>query len=159
MQAIDPHQPLLGLETLQKRVRRGLGAIPLLAPILGALGLLALGLCALGIYGVMAQNVLARTPEIGIRLALGATRATVFRWVLRGGLKMAGWGLGTGLPVALGLSWILASQIFEVTAMAQLQMLLLGAVLLVIGTITVAACWLPARRAMRVDPMTALRRE
>jgi putative ABC transport system permease protein len=159
MRALDPHQPLLSLDTLLESVRRGLGAIPMLAPILGALGLLALGLCALGIYSVMAQTVLARTPEIGVRLALGATQGTVFRLVLGGGLRLAGWGLGIGLPLALGLGWGLASQIFEVGAMVHLQLLLLGAVLFAIGSMALAACWLPARRAMRVDPMVALRSE
>ena len=159
MHALDPHLPLLGLGTLRETVRRGLGAIPMLAPIFGGLGLVALGLCALGIYSVMAQNVMARTPEIGIRLALGATRATVFRLVLKDGLRLAMWGLGIGLPVALSLSWGLASQIFEVTAMAQLQVILLGGVLLAVTVMALAACWLPARRAMHVDPMAALHRE
>jgi ABC-type antimicrobial peptide transport system permease subunit len=113
----------------------------------------------LGIYSVLSQSVLARTPEIGIRLALGAPRAAVFRWMFGSGLQMAAWGLGIGFPVALGLSWLLASQIFEVAAMAQLQFLLFGGVLLSIAAISMAACWLPARRAMRVDPMAALRRE
>jgi ABC-type antimicrobial peptide transport system permease subunit len=159
MQGLDPDLPLLGMSTLQETLRRGLGAIPMLAPILGALGLLALGLCALGIYSVLSQSVLARTPEIGIRLALGAPRAAVFRWMFGSGLRMAAWGLGIGFPVALSLSWLLASQIFEVAAMAQLQFLMFGGVLLAIAVISVAACWLPARRAMRVDPMAALRHE
>jgi putative ABC transport system permease protein len=159
MQGLDPDLPLLGMVTLQETLRRGLGAIPLLAPILVGFGLLALGLCALGIYSVLSQSVLARTPEIGIRLALGAPRTAVFRWIFGSGLQMAAWGLGMGFPVALGLSWLLASQIFEVAAMAQLQFLLFGGVLLCIAAISVAACWLPARRAMRVDPMAALRRE
>jgi putative ABC transport system permease protein len=157
--ALDPQLPLLGIGTLRETVRRGLGAIPILAPIFGGLGLIALGLCALGIYSVMAQNVMARTPEIDIRLALGATRATVFRLVLNDGLRLAIWGLGIGLPVALSLSWALASQIFEVTAMAQLQLILLGGVLLAVAVMALTACWLPALRAMHVDPMAALHRE
>jgi len=78
---------------------------------------------------------------------------------LKDGLRLAMWGLGIGLPVALSLSWGLASQIFEVTAMAQLQLILLGGVLLAVTVMALTACWLPARRAMHVDPMAALHRE
>ncbi|MCL4176527.1 MAG: ABC transporter permease [Verrucomicrobia bacterium] len=159
MQGLDAQLPLLGLEPLEKSVRRGLGVVPLLAPLLGGLGVLALGLCAVGIYGVMAYNVWAREPEIGIRLALGATRPAVFRLIMGGGLGLAAWGLGIGFPVAVGLSWVLVNQAFELAAGVRFQFLVLGGVLLAIAIISLAACWLPARRAMRIDPMTALRRE
>jgi putative ABC transport system permease protein len=159
MQGLDAQLPLLGLEPLEESVRRGLGVVPLLAPLLGGLGVLALGLCAVGIYGVMAYNVWAREPEIGIRLALGATRPAVFRLIMGGGLGLAAWGLGIGFPVAVGLSWVLVNQAFELAAGVRFQFLVLGGVLLAIAIISLAACWLPARRAMRIDPMTALRRE
>jgi hypothetical protein len=96
MHALDPHLPLLGLGTLRETVRRGLGAIPMLAPILGGLGLLALGLCALGIYSVMAQNVIGTHSGNRYPTGPGRDACNGIPLVLRGGLRLAGWGLGTG---------------------------------------------------------------
>jgi putative ABC transport system permease protein len=159
VRSIDSNQPMLGLNTLRETVRQGLGAVPVLAPVLGGLGLLALGLCALGVYGVVAQNVIARTPEIGVRIAMGATPKAIFRLVLGGGMGLALWGLALGLPMALGLSWLLASQMFELGGLVRLQLVLWTGLLTLIMGAAALACWLPARRAMQTDPIQALRAE
>lgn len=119
-------------------------------------GVLAMGLAAVGLYGVKAYAVARRTREIGIRLALGAEPATVQRMILRDGLTMALIGAALGLALALGLGQLLRSMLYRVSpfdpvAFTVAPLLLLGVALL--------ACWLPARRATKVDPLTALRSE
>jgi predicted permease len=124
---------------------------------LGSLfGLLALLLAAIGLYGVLAYSVTQRTREIGIRLALGAPSRQVRRLILRQGMSWVAAGIGSGLAGALALTRFLNSQLFGVSPVDPATFV---CVTIFMGFVAVLACWLPARRAERVDPMEALRYE
>jgi ABC-type antimicrobial peptide transport system permease subunit len=126
-----------------------------MAAILGTLfGFLALALAALGLYGVIAYQVAGRTTEIGTRMALGARKSGVLWLVLRQSIVMLGIGFLIGVPLALLAARALGTQLFGVRAMDPVT---LGGALLVLTITGVFASLLPARRATRVDPMTALR--
>jgi putative ABC transport system permease protein len=159
LRELNPLLPVPGLESLRTVVRRGMGAIPMLAPLLGALVVLGLGLSGLGVYGVIAQNVAARTSEIGIRLALGSSRFAVFRLVLVHGLRMTLWGLAIGLPLAFLLAWGIGSQVLDRVSAPHIAFGIVGATLVAITLAAGLACWFPARQAMRLDPLQALRSE
>jgi putative ABC transport system permease protein len=124
--------------------------------LLAAFGALALLLAAVGIYGLMSYMVVQRTGEIGVRMAFGAQTDDVLRLVARDGIFRAGLGLLAGLVVSLALTRVLMSQLFEVSA---LDPLTVGTVLLLLVGVALAAGYIPARRAARVDPMVALRYE
>lgn len=126
------------------------------ARLLGALGAVALLIASIGIYGLMAYSVSLRRREIGIRMAIGAQPAEVRRMVLREGAILAAAGLALGLVGALALTRLVASVLIEVRPDDPFA---LAAALVILGVSALAACWLPARRAARVDPMTALRCE
>jgi putative ABC transport system permease protein len=124
----------------------------LLAVFAGVAGMLA----AIGVYGVLAYAVMQRTREIGIRMALGAQRAEVLASVLRKGTLLAATGIVLGLAGAAAATQLLQSMLFGVTP---LDPLTFGAVSLAFGCVAMLACYVPARRATRVDPMVALRSE
>jgi putative ABC transport system permease protein len=124
--------------------------------LLGLFAVLAVVLAVIGIYGVIAYSTAQRTQEIGIRMALGADRGSVVRMVLAGGLRIAAAGLTIGLLGALALSQVLAGLLFGVTARDPLTFVAVSFALLIVS---LAASWIPARRAMRVDPILALRGE
>ncbi|MGH9621688.1 MAG: FtsX-like permease family protein [Bryobacteraceae bacterium] len=124
--------------------------------LLGLFSALALSLAAIGIYGVIAYSVAQRTHEIGIRMALGAQRQDVLRMIFAQGAKIAGIGLAIGIALALGLTRLMGNLLFSVSAADPLTF---AAVAIVIALITMLACYIPARRAVRVDPMLALRHE
>ncbi|HKW90076.1 MAG TPA: ABC transporter permease [Candidatus Acidoferrales bacterium] len=119
-------------------------------------GVLAVFLCSIGIYGVMAHTVAQRTHEIGIRMALGAEPGRVMRLVIGQGLKLALIGIVVGVLAAFGVTGSLASELYQVTAKDPLTFV---GVPILFALVAVAACYIPARRAMRVDPMVALRYE
>jgi ABC-type antimicrobial peptide transport system permease subunit len=124
--------------------------------LLGGFAALALALTAVGLYGTTAYGVVRRTREFGIRLALGASRRDVLWGVLRHALVVVGIGVVTGLAGAMVFSRLLSSLLFEVSTTDPGVFVAIAALLLVVG---IAAGFLPARRAARVDPMVAIRSE
>jgi ABC-type antimicrobial peptide transport system permease subunit len=142
--------------TMRQLVESSLAQELLLARISGVLGLLALGLACLGVYGVMAFLVARRTPEIGIRMALGATSTTVVRMIFAESALLVLGGIAFGLPAALVATRLIASQLFGVGPADPVTM---GSATLLMTTLAGTAGFLPALRATRVDPVIALRSE
>jgi predicted permease len=154
--AIDKDQPLFAIVTMQRLVDDSAATRRLTLILLGLFSTLALILAAIGIYGVVSYSVALRTHEIGIRMALGAQRRDVLRLVLGQGARLAFWGAAIGLVAALGFTRLLASLLYAVSANDPLTFAAVAALLV---SIALAACYIPARRALRVDPMAALRYE
>ena len=153
---VDDKLPISGITTLREQLKGSLDQEKLLAQLVSFFGLLALLLACIGLYGVMAHGVVRRTKEIGIRMALGAERRSIIWMVLRETLVLILIGLAIGIPVALGAGRLIASQLFGLSAADPLT--LLAATLVLIG-VAILAGLMPARKASRVDPLTALRYE
>jgi putative ABC transport system permease protein len=152
--AIDRSVPVAGLGTLDAIVADSIEQPRFFALLAGAFAALAMVLAAIGIYGVMAFVVSQRTSEIGVRMALGATSREVFRLVLGDGLQLTAVGLVIGVAGSIGVGRWLKSLLYGVGSGDWKTMAATAVLLLAVATL---ACLLPARRAMRVDPMTALR--
>ena len=153
---VDPDVPVAGVLTMDDIVDQSLSQQQLNMTLLAIIGGLALLLAAIGIYGVQAYAVRHRVREIGIRLALGAQPRDVLRLIIGQGLILTGIGICGGLVVAIGLTRLMASQLYGVSATDPLT---LAAVVVMLTLVAVAACYVPARRAMKVDPTVALRYE
>jgi putative ABC transport system permease protein len=156
VQAVDPDLPVFGEQPMEELVAASLGQRRFAMQIVGLFGVVALSLAGIGIYGVMAYSVTQRTREIGIRLALGAKSGDILRWVLSQGMRLTLIGMTAGLLGAAALTRLLRGLLFEVTATDLVTYVGLSAVLAVVALL---ACYLPARRAMKVDPMVALKYE
>jgi predicted lysophospholipase L1 biosynthesis ABC-type transport system permease subunit len=156
VQSVDPLQPIFAVQTLQQAVEDSVGDRRLTLLLLDVFASLALLLASVGIYGVMSYSVTQRRREIGIRMALGAAQSVVLRSVVGQGARLALAGIAAGTVAALGLSRLLQGLLFRTSAADPLTYLLLAGLL---GFLTVAATWLPALRASRVDPAVALRAE
>ncbi|MGH9744231.1 MAG: ABC transporter permease, partial [Candidatus Acidiferrum sp.] len=154
--AIDKDQPVFAVATMKQLLTDSVATRRMTLVLLGLFSGLALILGAIGIYGVISYSVAHRTHEIGIRMALGAPRRAVFRLVVGQGLKLAGIGIFIGIVAAFGLARLMSSLLYGVSA-ADFETFAGVALLLVL--VALLACYVPARRAMRVDPMTALRYE
>lgn len=156
IRAVDSSQPVYEPKTLAQLTYEELIGISYISTMMGVLGLIALVLASSGVYGVMAHSVTERTHEIGIRLALGANPMQVFRWIAGRGIRLAGIGIGIGLGLAYVVARLLASLMMGVSAT---DPLIFAGIPALLALVSIAACYLPARRAMRVDPILALRHE
>ena len=154
--AVDKEQPVVGVMPLEDLVDENLAPRKIQASLLGAFAGLALVLATLGIYAVLSFAVTQRTQEIGVRIALGAHRRDVLRMVLSHGLKLFLMGAVLGLGAALALSRTLGHLLYGVNASDPLSF---AAVIVLLGGVTLLACYIPARRATSVDPLVALRYE
>jgi predicted permease len=153
---IDKNVPMARVMTMNEIMSSSVAQPRLEAILLGFFGSLALLLAGIGIYGVIAYSVSQRTSEIGIRMALGASRFGVLRMVLSEGLRLASMGLGLGLILALALTRLMSQILFGISPTDPTTF---GGILVLLAIIALLACYLPARRATRVDPMVALRYE
>lgn len=154
--AINPNLPLLKVTTIQDQVSNLISNDELISTLTAIFSLLALLLAAIGLYGVMSYNVVQRTTEIGVRIALGAQLQTVLWMILRESLFLLMIGVGLGLPLTLAASRGIKHQLFGLSTTDPVTFL---SAIAVVSGMTIVATWIPARRAAKVDPLTALRYE
>jgi putative ABC transport system permease protein len=154
--SVDKNQPITNVATMDQVVARSMADRRFTMMLFSAFSVLALMLAAVGLYGVLAFRVNARTNEIGVRMALGAKREDIFRLVVGQGFFLTSMGIVAGIAGALGLTRFLESQLFGVTPTDPMTFAGVSALL---AGVALAACYIPARRATRVDPMVALRYE
>jgi predicted permease len=155
VRSLDPHLPASG-KPLEERLAMPLLPVRVAASLLGSFGLLALALAAIGIYGVMSYAVSRRTREIGIRMALGAQASSVMRLTIFQGMTPVLIGVAVGLAAALGLTRLARSLLFGVSAADPATY---AGVTALLTAVALLACYVPARRAAKVDPLVALRNE
>jgi ABC-type antimicrobial peptide transport system permease subunit len=154
--AIDPQQPVYAIEPLEKVIEGSVAPRRFVMSLIGGLALVALLLAMVGIYSVISFSVSERTREIGIRMALGARRGDVLSMILGHGMRVSALGIVMGLAIALGLTRLLRTLLFDVSATDPITF---GLVATMVSLVALMACYLPARRATRVDPLEALRDE
>ena len=153
---LDPKVPVTNLETVQQATSVALLLPRAAGAMFGLFGLLGLVLASIGLYGVIAYTVAQRTHEIGIRMALGASSRDIARLVMRRGLGMALAGVALGLAGAFALTRVLSIMLYGISATDPATF---AGVAILLMLVALVACYIPARRATRVDPMTALRYE
>ncbi|HKC86535.1 MAG TPA: ABC transporter permease, partial [Blastocatellia bacterium] len=153
---MDPNLPVTDARTMTEHLRASLAPARGAAAVLGSFGLLALTLAAIGIYGVTAYSVAQRTREIGVRMALGAEAVDVVKLIVRQGMTLTLAGLAVGLTGALVMTRLMASVLYGVSATDATTFVVVPSLL---ALVVLIACYLPARRATRVDPVIALRCE
>ncbi|MFY9609357.1 MAG: ABC transporter permease [Blastocatellia bacterium] len=156
VKSLDEQLPVYGVRTAPQYLDRVLSLPKSIATLVSIFGLLALVLAAVGLYGVMGYVVAQRRKEIGIRMALGADTGNVRRMVLRQGMTLVVIGLASGTAIALALAPLMASLLYGVSAADPATFAVIAGVL---ASVALLACYIPARRAMKVDPMVALRHE
>ena len=160
IRTIDPQAPAADVETLGDYFGAALHPFRLLAVLIGACGVMSLLLATIGIYGIVSWSVAQRRREMGIRMALGALGTDILALVIRQGMAPVAYGVGAGLVLSAALTWVLVSLpldtqiLFGVSATDPITF---GGVTLLLGLVALVACWLPARRAVAVDPMVTLR--
>lgn len=156
LQAIDGDLPILEISTISERIQKEHAGTRFQAVLLGLFALLAFILAAAGLYSTISYSVSRRTQELGIRLALGASSRQIIHLIVGEGLSLVLGGVGAGLLLALALTKLLASLLFGVSAT---DPLIFAAAALLLGAVALLACYLPARRATKTDPLAALRQE
>jgi predicted permease len=156
VRAVDPTQPVSQIRLMSAMVNNSLAPRRFVVTVLGVFATMALALALIGLYGVISYAVTQRTQELGVRMALGAQPQEILRLVLRQGMKLAGIGTAAGLAVSVAMSRFLRGELFHVSAFDPLTFGLMAAALIAAA---LAASYIPARRATRVDPMVALRYE
>ncbi|HEX5083826.1 MAG TPA: ABC transporter permease [Blastocatellia bacterium] len=156
MKTMDPDLPIISIRTMTEIVSRSIWQPRLYAILFGVFAAVALALASIGVYGVMSYSVSERTREIGIRVALGAERRDVLKLVIAQGMKLALIGACIGLGASLALTRLMQSLLFEVSATDPMTFAGLAAFLSIVALL---ACYIPARRATKVDPTVALRCE
>jgi putative ABC transport system permease protein len=154
--AIDKDQPITNIETMEQYLADSVSQRRFNLIMLAAFSVIALMLAAVGLYGVMSYSVTQRTHEIGIRMALGASRSDVLRMVVGQGLKLTAAGISIGLAGAFLLTRLMESLLYGVSAT---DPAIYAALSILLTAVALAACFVPARRATKVDPGVALRYE
>ncbi|HEX7697974.1 MAG TPA: FtsX-like permease family protein [Candidatus Acidoferrum sp.] len=153
---IDPAIALRGINTLEEEVADSIAIVRIMGILMGIFGVVALALSSLGVYDVLSESVAQRTHEIGIRLALGAKPHDLLKLILGQALKLTGIGLVIAVPCAVAISRAMASLIFGVV---RVDFTILGGFTALLLLVALGAGYLPARRAISVDPMVSLRYE
>jgi ABC-type antimicrobial peptide transport system permease subunit len=156
VQRTDPSQPPYGITTLEGALANSIAPRRFQLLLLGTFAASAVLLALIGIYGVMSYAVTQRTHEIGVRMALGAGRAEIVRMVVGEGMTVALAGIAAGAVAAVGATRLMATLLFDVKPN---DPFIFAAVAGALAATAAAACWIPARRAARVDPLAALRYE
>jgi putative ABC transport system permease protein len=156
IQTVEPNQPVFLVKTMRQLVDESLAQRRFALLLMSIFAAVALLLAAVGIYGVMSYTVSRRRPEIGLRMALVAQAGDVLTLMLKQGMALALMGLSVGLLAALALTRLMQTVLFEVGAIDPLTFSVFALTLLFVALL---ACWIPARRATKVDPMIALRCE
>jgi putative ABC transport system permease protein len=153
---LDPDQPVADVRTMESVTDRALAGARFNSAVLAVFGTIAFMLAAVGIYGLIAYDVTQRINEVGIRMALGAQPADVLKLVVGQGARMAAIGILAGLAAAFGLTRLMASMLYQVKATDAWTFVSTS---LLLGAVALFATYLPSRRAMSLDPVTALRHE
>jgi len=154
--AIDKNMAIFNVKTLEKVVSDSIAQPRFNMVLLAIFAGLALILASVGIYGVMSYSVTQRTQELGVRMALGAQRRDIFSLVLKQGIILALIGVGIGVAGAIGLSKVLGSVLYGISATDPLTFISVALIMIVVALV---ACFFPARKATKVDPLTAMRYE
>jgi ABC-type antimicrobial peptide transport system permease subunit len=156
VRAVDPNLPVVGLSTMSEVVSQSVATPRFYMMMLATFAGVALVLAAIGIYGVISYTVAQRSRELGIRIALGASRGRVIGNVLRDAMTLAVIGVGLGVAAAVGVTRFISSMLFGVAAV---DIMTFASVALALTGVAVVASWWPARRAAAVDPLIAMRSE